>query len=182
MQIKAIFLLSIFVVKNTKVVPPSFILYFFFKSSTLIGKFLVEIFNFFPNKYSFTLDEINFVISYNDGTWDNNNSSDYKINISQSVNLNETNDEIVSDFSLKQNYPNPFNPSTKIEYSIKESSNVSIVVYHLLGQKVATLVNKKMSPGNYTVDFDASNLSSGVYLYKIEAGNFVQTKKMVLIK
>jgi hypothetical protein len=88
----------------------------------------------------------------------------------------------VSEFALEQNYPNPFNPSTKINYSIKEKSNVELKIFDLLGGEVATLVNEEKSPGNYEVFFDASKLSSGVYLYTIKSGSFVQTRKMLLMK
>jgi len=86
------------------------------------------------------------------------------------------------DFTIKQNFPNPFNPTTKISYTIKEKTNVQLVVYNMLGQRVETLVNMRQSPGKYVAEFDAKGLSSGVYLYKITAGSFQETKKMVLIK
>ncbi len=85
-------------------------------------------------------------------------------------------------FALNQNFPNPFNPSTKISYKISKIEYVSLKVYDILGNEVSTLVNGKKYPGNYEVNFDASNLSSGVYFYQITAGNFVQTKKMILLK
>jgi hypothetical protein len=85
-------------------------------------------------------------------------------------------------FSLKQNYPNPFNPSTKIAFTLPLESNVKISVYNLIGQKVVELVNSKFPAGNHSVDFNAANLSSGIYLYKIEAGNFTSVKKMQLMK
>ena len=88
----------------------------------------------------------------------------------------------VAEFALEQNYPNPFNPTTKINYSIKEKGNVELKIFDLLGSEIATLVNEEKSPGNYEVFFDASNLSSGVYLYTIKAGSFVQTRKMMLMK
>lgn len=85
-------------------------------------------------------------------------------------------------FSISQNYPNPFNPSTTIRYSIPNGSVVTIKVYDVLGTEVATLVNEDKSAGSYEVDFNASQLSSGIYFYKLQAGSFVETKKMILIK
>ncbi len=85
-------------------------------------------------------------------------------------------------FSLAQNYPNPFNPTTTIRYSIPNSSNVSMKIYNILGQEVATLVNQHQIAGNYTVTFDASRLASGVYFYRLNAGSFTAVKKMLLLK
>lgn len=86
------------------------------------------------------------------------------------------------DFELQQNYPNPFNPTTKISYSIKEEGLVTLKIYDILGNEVAELVNDQKEPGYYEVEFDASKLSSGIYLYKIEAGNYIATKKLILMK
>jgi hypothetical protein len=85
-------------------------------------------------------------------------------------------------YALSQNYPNPFNPSTKIEFAIPKTSQVQLKVYDILGQEVATLVNETMTVGSHAVTFDASKLASGVYLYKIVAGDYVSSKKMVLMK
>lgn len=87
-----------------------------------------------------------------------------------------------AEFNLAQNYPNPFNPTTTIQYSIPKSVNVEIKVYDVLGNEVATLVNEEKPAGVYEVEFDASNLSSGVYFYKISAGSFNETKKMILLR
>ena len=93
---------------------------------------------------------------------------------------------IPKEFKLSQNYPNPFNPLTKINYAIPKlksgKTNVTLKVYDILGRLVKTLVNEFKEAGFYTVQFDGTNLSSGVYFYKIEAGSFVQSKKMVLVK
>ena len=97
---------------------------------------------------------------------------------------NENN--LVSNFSLEQSYPNPFNPTTTIKYSIPNSSIVTLKVYNVLGNEVAELVNEEKAAGNYDIDFNASSaaggLASGVYFYKIQAENFVETKKMLLLK
>jgi hypothetical protein len=85
-------------------------------------------------------------------------------------------------FQLEQNYPNPFNPSTKINYQISQNDFVSLKIYNVLGDEVATLVNENKPAGNYEVTFDASLLSSGTYFYKLQAGSFVETKKMMLLK
>jgi subtilisin family serine protease len=85
-------------------------------------------------------------------------------------------------FSLAQNYPNPFNPTTKIQYSIPKAGTVKLVVYDLLGRQVTTLVNERKQAGVYSASFDGTNLASGIYFYRIEAGDFTAVKKMVLIK
>jgi len=85
-------------------------------------------------------------------------------------------------FSLHQNYPNPFNPTTKIVYDIPVSSHVRLAVYDILGREVATLVNEHEAPGRYRADLDASGLPSGMYFYRIEAGGFIQTNSMMLVK
>lgn len=90
--------------------------------------------------------------------------------------------EIPSEYSLRQNYPNPFNPSTIINYSIPSESMVTIKIYNVLGQEIKTLVNKTETSGNHQITFNAGDLPSGIYLYRIQTGNFTQTKKMILLK
>ncbi len=96
--------------------------------------------------------------------------------------INNNSVETPLTFSLYQNYPNPFNPSTEIKFSIPQSNQVTLEIFNLLGQKVATLVNRQLSAGNYTERFDASMLSSGIYFYTLKAGSFFVTKKMMLLK
>jgi hypothetical protein len=115
--------------------------------------------------YYYRLKQIN-----NDGTY-----KYYYLN-------NVVNIDIPLAYTLNQNYPNPFNPSTTISYEIPTASKVMIKIYNTLGDEIATLVNENKEAGRYSVVFNASSYVSGVYLYKIQAGNFVQTKKMILLK
>jgi hypothetical protein len=99
----------------------------------------------------------------------------------------ENQSEIPNNFTLLQNYPNPFNPSTKIRFAIPFvgtglALSVQLKVYDILGNEVATLVNEEKAPGTYEVEFNATQLSSGIYFYKLQAGNFMEAKKMVLVK
>jgi len=100
-------------------------------------------------------------------------------------------DEIgIDKFELEQNYPNPFNPSTKIKFTIpsviasgaKQSQMVTLKVYDVLGNEIATLVNEEILAGEYEVKFNAANLPSGIYFYQLSAGQYIETKKMILIK
>jgi hypothetical protein len=89
---------------------------------------------------------------------------------------------VPSTFGLDQNFPNPFNPTTNIRYSIPFTSKVTLKVFDILGSEVRTLVNTIQAPGQYTVTLNAQNLATGVYLYRINAGNFSETKKLMLVK
>ncbi|MDT3695957.1 MAG: T9SS type A sorting domain-containing protein [Ignavibacterium sp.] len=120
--------------------------------------------NLAEGKYYYRLKQVDF-----------NGSFEYS-NIVEAVILSPTK------FELSQNYPNPFNPSTTISFTIPQSGNVKLSVYNLLGQEVQNLVNGFTEAGNHTINFDAKNLNSGIYLYKLEANGFVQTRKMTMIK
>lgn len=98
------------------------------------------------------------------------------------VGVNNGNTNIPSDYALEQNYPNPFNPSTTINYSLPEASNVTLKIYDVLGNEVMVVVNEHKTAGRHSATVDASNLASGVYFYRLEAGSYTDTKKMTLLK
>ena len=106
------------------------------------------------------------------------------INIWKVLASNESDNtlELPSTFSLNQNYPNPFNPATVISYQLPVSSSVKMEVFDLTGRSIATLVDGVMPAGYHEVSFDASGLSSGIYIYRIQSGTFSQTGKMMLVK
>jgi hypothetical protein len=94
----------------------------------------------------------------------------------------EVNFNFPVDFSVKQNFPNPFNPTTKIEFSIPSDNNVEIKIFNVLGMEVATLLNENKQAGTHSIEFNASNLSSGIYYYKVVSGNYSEIKKMILLR
>jgi hypothetical protein len=118
----------------------------------------------------------------------NNNETEYSNLVIANVQGQEIEKRFIpiiselNNYFLLQNYPNPFNPETKISYSIKEEGLVTLKVYDVLGKEVATLVNENKPAGNYEVDFNASQLPSGIYIYKLQAGSFIEAKKMLLTK
>ncbi len=106
----------------------------------------------------------------------------WKYRIDGVTSVERENSSLPTDFSLSQNYPNPFNPSTTIEFSVVKEGGVSLRVYDILGREVATLVNEELAVGNYSTKFDADKLTSGIYVYVLKTGNFVSSKKMILLK
>ena len=140
-----------------------------------------------PGTYTVNSDSYGF-----SSTSSSTSSVDYNSNFSTSASftmtpdnitaVNESQPNIISNFKLNQNYPNPFNPTTIISYQIPYESKVVLKVFNILGEDVATLVNEDKASGSYNVQFNAINLSSGVYFYQIKADNFVDTKKLVLLK
>ena len=107
------------------------------------------------------------------------------ITLTRALQVSNEDDEfgIPTEYSLDQNYPNPFNPTTNIRFALPQASRVSLTIYNVLGQQVATLINgEQRVAGRYTVSFDASSLASGLYIYRIQAGSFINTRKMLLVK
>lgn len=104
------------------------------------------------------------------------------VEVSNPIGIQQISSEVPNRYELKQNYPNPFNPVTNIEFNIPGSEHVNLVIFNSLGQEVATLVNQQLTPGTYKYDFNASGLPSGAYFYRLTAGNFVKTNKMILTK
>ena len=100
----------------------------------------------------------------------------------ETVGINLISSEVPSSFQLHQNYPNPFNPVTFINYELPITNYVSLKVFDMLGNEVATLVNEKQNAGSYSVDFHGTNISSGIYFYKLETEGFIETKRMILLK
>lgn len=118
------------------------------------------------------------------GLFNNQNNGAQVYTQSFPIGIQQISNEVPNGFSLSQNYPNPFNPSTKIKFNISGSSVAPtfLHVYDILGREVATLVNEELKPGTYEVSFDAGKFSSGIYFYKISAGSFTETKRMILLK
>jgi len=98
------------------------------------------------------------------------------------IGITPISNEVPNSFSLSQNYPNPFNPVTDIKFDLAKSTNVKLTVMNMLGQEVEVLVNQSLRAGTYKADWNASNFPSGIYFYKLEAGEFVDVKKMILVK
>lgn len=109
-------------------------------------------------------------------------SAVYRLNLSKPTSVEAVDNGIPTDYYLSQNYPNPFNPITTIKFGLPEDTQVELVVYNIIGQKVATLVNQYMRAGHYVVQFDGSNYASGTYFYILKAGSKVLKNKMLLIK
>jgi len=124
------------------------------------------------------------IFSPPDGANSYTTNSPFSVDVDNSgvTSVNEISSIVPSEYSLEQNYPNPFNPSTTINFSISTSEFVTMKIYNSLGQEVSTVVNEFLNAGSYEVNFNAENLVSGMYIYKITAGSFTSTKKMLLLK
>jgi len=129
-----------------------------------------------PKNYSFVDDNVSAgKYSYRLKQIDNDGQYEYSKTIEVDMNG-------IKKFELSQNYPNPFNPSTTIKFNLPEAGMVKLTLYNILGQEIRWLVNEFKESGTHTINFDASELNSGMYIYKIESGSFVQTRKMTLVK
>ena len=116
------------------------------------------------------------------GSYDNSGAGATWVFTRSGTPVREEAANIPSQFALEQNYPNPFNPSTKIQFTIVNRLLTIVKVFDVLGREVATLVNAVKEPGTYTVQFDGSNLASGVYFYRLQAGTYVETRKLLLLR
>ena len=128
---------------------------------------------------------INFAVSGTNTTTTELDISDVLVDVGSPIIVgvsNENSNALPIVYSLSQNYPNPFNPSTTIKFGLPKAGNVSLVVYDILGRKVTELVNGDLTAGYHTINFNASDLSSGVYFYRLQAGDFVSVKKLMLLK
>ncbi|NNJ51844.1 MAG: T9SS type A sorting domain-containing protein [Ignavibacteriaceae bacterium] len=162
------------IVQNVNVNPSYFTMPIRIRFNTSLGDTVVTVFNNAQNQnFQFNINGDPASINFDYGNW-----------ILDDL-LLVTNSEILStpsEFKLEQNYPNPFNPSTTIKYSISTKSFVTLKIFNILGKEMTTIVNKELDAGSYEVEFDAATLNSGVYFYKLEAGSFSETKKMLLMK
>jgi photosystem II stability/assembly factor-like uncharacterized protein len=128
-----------------------------------------------PSDIVFSNKDIGFLGTLGNGVYSNHKSS-------TNVNNNSKGNQKIINYQLAQNYPNPFNPTTTINYSIPKPSFVTIKVYDILGREIKTLLNEEKHSGNYKVDFDGNKFTSGIYFYRIRAGDFMETKKLILLK
>jgi hypothetical protein len=135
-----------------------------------------------PDKPGFALSPALGTLRNDMGAYGGNQYKSMPFTSLEITGIKDENETIPDKLILRQNYPNPFNPTTTISYSISEPATISLKVYDILGKEVITLLNGYQTSGNYKIEFDASSLSSGLYFYKIKAGEFSAIKRLVLIK
>ncbi len=138
--------------------------------------------NWIQRNEGLTSFQINSLCIINNYIFAGTNNSVYRRPLAEVIGIKTISELVPAQYSLGQNYPNPFNPSTKFTIQISKSSDILITVYNVLGSQVEILVNWQLKPGIYEVDWNASGYPSGVYYYKLVAGGFTQTRKMILVK
>jgi Secretion system C-terminal sorting domain len=138
--------------------------------------------NWIQRNEGLTSFQINSLCILNNYLFAGTNNSVYRRPLAEVIGIKTISELVPAQYSLGQNYPNPFNPSTKFTIQIAKSSDISVTVYNVLGRQVEILVNRQLKPATYEIDWNASNYPSGVYYYKLVAGAFNQTRKMILVK
>lgn len=138
--------------------------------------------NLAPGTYTLTARRLGFAPVTQNVTITNSNLQNINFNFGSPIGIQVISSEVPQNFSLSQNYPNPFNPVTKIKFSIPKSGIVKLTVYDAAGREAAVLIKGELEAGTFNYDFDVSHLASGIYFYKLESGEFTQTKKMALVK
>lgn len=136
-----------------------------------------------PGYYSVAVDNYGFEYEEDENVYagtDGTSTADFSM-VDGSI-TDVDNETIINEFNLHQNYPNPFNPSTTIKFSIMENAKVELKVYDIIGREIKTLINGELNAGSHSIQFDASNLPSGMYIYEVRSGNFLQSRKMLLLK
>lgn len=156
-----------------------------FAVSDVNGNYIIS--NLLPGSYKISSDKIEYLTvqrKFINIDFANSvvNNIDFTMTPQLVTSTEETPTAVVTKYALMQNYPNPFNPVTNISFTLPEKANVKLIVFNILGKEIATLINGNLSSGEHTVSFDASNLSSGVYFYRIQAGNFTSTRKMTYLR
>jgi hypothetical protein len=141
----------------------------------------------FTVSYTVAVADTYYVLIYNTVGSEAGPLARYKLTIAKPTGVTKQNDVLPKVFALEQNYPNPFNPSTVIRFSLPQTASTKVVVYDMLGSEVRTLINNEYTAGNYEAVWDGRNnlgqsVSTGVYIYRIQAGTFISTKKMMLLK
>jgi len=126
--------------------------------------------------------ELSKTYTYRVKAYNGNSESNYSNEATISLVSIKENEELPTEYSLSQNYPNPFNPTTKIKFALPQTAKTKISIYDLLGKELETLLNNELQPGYYEINFNADIYPSGIYFYRIQSGNFIQTKKMILMK
>jgi len=136
-----------------------------------------------PGYYSVIVDNYGFNSEENDNVYTSTDESGVAdFNLSDDALTDVENEGVINEFKLNQNYPNPFNPTTTIKFSVMGNTKVELKVYDIIGKEIKTLINRELNAGSHSIQFDASNLPSGIYIYEIRSGNFLQSRKMLLLK